>query len=167
MNLKLSLIVAMSKDGVIGNQGQLPWNRIPEDMRLFHKLTLGKPIIMGRRTWESMSQPLGGRINIILSRSLNLMTEQYYGKDLLHIVRTPAEAIVEAFHRHKEAVVIGGSEIYRIFGPMCDEAHLTTVHKDIQGDTWFPMEIQEPWVLTNPGEWIAENVSYRHYTRRH
>lgn len=138
--MKLSLIVAMSRDGVIGNKGGLPWERIPEDMRNFRKVTMGKPLIVGRKTWDSLPRPLAGRKNIVLGRSI------IRGIEGIHVVRTPAEAIVEAFGSHEadEAFVIGGAEIYRLFWPLCEEAHVTTVKLcGDRGDTYFPYAFEK------------------------
>lgn len=137
--MKLSLIVAMSRNGVIGDKGGLPWDCIPEDMRNFRKLTMGKPCIMGRKTWNSIGGVLERRRNIILSRTLELSDAEYVKP--IYFVRTPAEAIVEAFGKRgaDEAFVIGGAEIYRLFWPLCEEAHVTTVKLcGDQGDTCFP-----------------------------
>jgi dihydrofolate reductase len=161
--LKLSLIVAMSRNGIIGNDGKLPWPKIPEDMANFKRLTMGHAVIVGRKTFESLDKPLKGRRNIILSRSMNLTEDLYYGKYRICIVRTPTEAIVEAFESSgDEAFVIGGAEIYRLLGPLCDEAHVTLINRDIDGDTMFPdCDMCNGWEVAEKRQ-LAAGVFYSH-----
>lgn len=133
--MKLSIIAAMSRGGVIGDKGRVPWVRIPKDMANFRRLTMGKPCIMGRKTHESIGRPLDGRKNIVLSKTM------IRGMEGLCVVRTPAEAIVEAFgcRNFDEAFIVGGAEIYRTFWPLCEEAYVTTVAlRGDDGDTYFP-----------------------------
>jgi dihydrofolate reductase len=165
--LKLSLIVAMSLNGVIGKNGGLPWDRIPEDMANFRKLTMGKPCIMGRRTFDSLPRMLKGRRHIILSRSRNLTQDEYHGRHMIAIARTPFETITEAFQRHDHAFVIGGAEIYRLFGPLCDEAHVTLVNRDVEGDTYFPdCDMCNGWAVEDKKE-LAPDVFYSRRVRPH
>jgi len=166
--VKLSLIVAMNRDGVIGRDGGLPWDRIPEDMALFRKLTMGNAIIMGRKTWDSFGrQPLKGRKHVILSRSLTLNDMEYNGDVPIYIARTPAESIAEAFDMHEEAFVIGGAEVYKLLAPLCDKAHVTTVKGYFNGDTYFPFCFRNnpEWELAETTD-LREGVDYRRYVRR-
>lgn len=164
----------MTPYGYIGKNGKLPWKTIPEDMALFRELTMGKPCIMGRKTWDSLKKPLKGRRNIILSRSMNLTQELYDAPYRICIVRTPAEAIHEAFGTHgtEEAFVIGGAEIYSILGPLCDEMHITIVHRDVKINLNDGVEFPQNGLLSlynwslKSERWIAEGVEYRHYTRK-
>ena len=126
---RISLVVAMDEAGTIGRDGALPW-RLPEDLRHFRRLTLGKTVLMGRKTWDSLGKPLEGRRNWVLSRDPSFRP-------------AGAEAFVSldqalAAHREGDLVVIGGAEIYRQALPLADTVHLTRVHARVQGDTRFP-----------------------------
>lgn len=172
--MKLSLVVAMSWNGEIGRDGKLPWGRIPEDMALFRELTMGHSIILGRKTWGSLGyRPLKHRKHVILSKTLDPeSTNVYHVDNPVYVVRTPAEAIVEAFNMNQRqgatAFVIGGAEVYRLLAPLCGEAHVTTARGYYRGDTYFP------FCFSNNPEWelvetkdLRDGVDYRRYTRRH
>lgn len=133
--IHISLILAMADNGVIGNKGGIPW-RLPEDMRRFKTLTLGKPNIMGRKTWESLpKKPLPGRANIIVTRDRN------YHAEGATVVATIEEALGRAKAENPEEImVIGGAEIYRAALPLATRIHLTEVHAAIQGDTTFSFD---------------------------
>lgn len=128
----VSLVLARSDNGVIGSKGGIPW-RIPEDMRRFRQLTLGKPCIMGRKTWESLpKRPLPGRLNVVVTRGTSFAPE---GALVVHSVE---EAIERARGEASgEIMVIGGVEIYRAALPLADCVHLTEVHAQIPGDVCF------------------------------
>lgn len=125
----ISLIVAMDEAGVIGRDGALPW-RLPEDLKHFRRLTLGKTVLMGRRTFESLGKPLEQRQNWVLSRDVRFRPEgcRVFGT---------LEAAVAA-HPGGELMVIGGAEVYRQALPLADRIHLTRVHAALEGDTRFP-----------------------------
>lgn len=131
----ISLILAMADNGVIGNKGGIPW-RLPEDMRHFKSLTLGKPNIMGRKTWESLpKKPLPGRTNIIVTRDRN------YRAEGATVVATIDEALGRAKAENPEEImIIGGAEIYRASLPRATRIHLTEIHADIKGDTTFKFD---------------------------
>jgi dihydrofolate reductase len=134
----VSLIVAMADNGVIGQDGRLPW-RIPDDMRRFKALTLGKPCIMGRRTWESLpKKPLPGRLNIVVTRERNYRPDGATG------VHSLDEALAQAAGAD-EICVIGGAEIYRAALSRATLIHLTQVHGDIEGDTRMPLFDRTEW----------------------
>jgi dihydrofolate reductase len=125
----LELIVAASENGVIGRDNALPW-RLPADLRRFKAITLGKPVLMGRSTHESIGRPLPGRVNFVLSRKAG------YSAAGCEIVRTIEEA------RERSAgcaaiMVIGGAEVYRQCLPLARLIHLTLVHAEVRGDTLF------------------------------
>jgi dihydrofolate reductase len=125
----------MGKDGVIGREGKLPWS-LPADLKRFRAITWGKPIIMGRKTHESLGRALPGRTNIILTRH-----EDYRATDCL-IAHSPKDALALAESRGAdEAVVIGGSDVFAEFLPRCERIYLTRVEGDFEGDVFFPMEI--------------------------
>ncbi len=124
----ISFVLAMADNGVIGKDGALPW-RIADDMRRFKALTIGKPCIMGRRTWESLpKKPLPGRANIVVTRDTSFHAE---GADVVHSLD---DAIARAGDV-PEICVIGGADIYRAALPRATLIHLTQVHGDIAGDT--------------------------------
>ncbi len=135
----ISIIVAVSTNNVIGIRGNLPW-KLSDDLKRFKQLTMGKPIIMGRLTWESIGRPLPGRQNIVLTRQTDFMAE---GCD---VVVSPDEALAAAADA-KEIMVIGGSQIYELFLPKASRLHVTRVHADIDGDSFFPEINDSEWML--------------------
>jgi len=128
--MKLSIVVAMAANGVIGRDNQLPWH-LPTDLKHFKQLTTGKPILMGRKTWESIGRPLPERTNIVITRDPDY---QAAGCVVVHSI----DAALRAVEHHKEAMVIGGSELYRQVLPDVSTIYLTRVHADIEGDAVFP-----------------------------
>lgn len=142
----LSLILAMAKNQVIGNQGKLPWH-IPEDLRRFKKLTLGNPMIMGRKTFDSIGRPLPGRLNIVITsspekgRSEDRAAERNFsGQTKLKLVAGFDQAIAHAGEHApgKEVFVIGGERIFRVALPHADRIYLTLIDREFAGDTIFP-----------------------------
>ncbi len=133
----LSIIVAVAANGVIGNGNQLPW-RLPDDLQRFKALSLGKPIVMGRKTFDSIGRPLPGRLNIVVSRQRDL---QIPG---CRVVASLDEAIAAA-QAAPEIVIVGGAEIYRQVLPQVATIHLTRVHADIAGDVLFPTLAANEW----------------------
>jgi dihydrofolate reductase len=126
----ITLIVAVADSGVIGRNNTLPWH-LPEDLKRFKRLTLGKPIVMGRKTFESIGKPLSGRQNIVLTRDANY---QHEGVTVVHDVDAALRAAGEA----AEIMIIGGSDLFRLFLPRAGRVHLTRVHGDIDGDVTWP-----------------------------
>ena len=143
--MKLTIIVAVSENNVIGIDGKVPWG-IKEDMQRFRELTLGHPVIMGRNTYESLPdkfKPLPERDNIIISRTL----EREKG---ISIARTIDEAVIMArLGNDKEPYVIGGEQVYELFLPLSNKIELTRVHKIYHGDTFFPRVNWNEWDLIN------------------
>ncbi|HWV14451.1 MAG TPA: dihydrofolate reductase [Cellvibrio sp.] len=136
--MKLSLIVAAAQNGVIGRENQLPWH-LPQDLKYFKATTLGKPIIMGRKTFESIGRPLPGRTNIVISRQ-----PDWNAAGVL-VAKSVEQALVlagqvrdEQQQTADEVMVIGGAEIYRHALAIADRVYLTRVHADIDGDAYFP-----------------------------
>ena len=126
----ISIIVAASENGVIGRQGELPW-RLSDDLQHFKAITMGKPIIMGRKTWESIGRPLPGRRNIVITR------QRGFAADGCDVVASLDDAITAA-EDAQEIVVIGGSQIYALALPLAERIYLTRVHADVEGDASFP-----------------------------
>jgi len=125
----LSCIVAMDEGRLIGRGGDLPW-RLPEDLKHFKRLTLGKTVLMGRRTWDSLGRPLPGRDNWVLSR------DPAFRPEGCRVFADLQQAL--AAHAGGELMVIGGAEVYRQALPLARRIHLTLVHARLEGDTWFP-----------------------------
>lgn len=133
----VTLIVATDRQGGIGLGGGLPW-RLPDDLRRFKALTLGKPVVMGRRTWDSIGRPLPGRLNIVVSRDPRRAIEGA-------TVAATLEAALAAAGNVPEVCVIGGAEIYRLALPLADRVELTEVHANVGADTYFPPLDSAEW----------------------
>lgn len=131
-----SLIVAATKDGVIGKNGDLPW-RIPSDLSYFKRMTMGKKMIMGRRTFESLPGMLKGRELIVLTRS-----EEYKVPDGVKLIHS-LEDVLDYENLDEEVFIIGGGEIFRKFIPKCSKLYITWVNRSFEGDTYFPLEMIE------------------------
>jgi dihydrofolate reductase len=139
----IALVVAMGENRAIGKDGDLPW-RLSSDMRYFRKTTLGKPIVMGRRTFESLGRVLDRRLNIILTRDPDYAVE---GAVVAHDLR---EALDIAGNEAKRAgvgeiTVIGGEELFREVLPKAGRIYLTEVHASPKADTWFPEFDRREW----------------------
>ncbi|GMR17378.1 MAG: dihydrofolate reductase [Gammaproteobacteria bacterium] len=154
--MRISLVVAASSNNVIGRDGGLPW-RLPEDLRRFKKLTTGKPIIMGRATWESLGRPLPQRQNIVLTRRPELAAP---GCD---IAATPQRALQLAGSAG-EVMIIGGGDIYRLFLPQAQRIYLTRVHATVAGDTVFPELEDADWRLDTVEEFPADGTRQYGFT---
>ena len=142
---RVSLVVAMDRRRVIGYQGKLPWH-LPEDLRRFKALTMGHPIIMGRKTHESIGRLLPGRRTIIVTRQRDYAVP---GALVVHSL----EAAFAACAGEDEAFVIGGADIFRAALPDADRIHLTEVHGEYPGDTWFPELPMGEWRETGREQW--------------
>ncbi len=140
MTARVSLIVAVSRNGVIGNKGQLPW-RLPEDLKHFKALTMGKPIIMGRKTWDSLTKkPLQGRANIVVTRDHDFRAE---GASVVHSFD---EALAKArAEKPKEIMVIGGEAIFAAALPIATRVYLTAIERDYEGDAHMPLIDRNYW----------------------
>lgn len=134
----ISAIVAMSKNRVIGRQGALPW-RLPEDLKRFKAITLGHPIVMGRKTFDSIGRVLPGRQNIVVSRQVGLKIE---GAD---VVQTVDQALELARANEQDVFIVGGGEIYSQTLPRVNRLYLTLVHQEISGDAYFPVLDWNEW----------------------
>lgn len=133
----ITLIVAVSDNGVIGRDNALPWH-LPEDLKRFKRLTLGKPVLMGRRTHESIGKPLPGRENIVVTRDANYRRE---GITVAHGIEQALRAAGDA----PEIMVIGGAELFHALLPRAGRLHLTRVHGDIEGDVRWPALDEHEW----------------------
>ena len=137
----LSLVWAMSENGVIGSNGALPWS-LPDDLKHFKALTHGHPVIMGRRTWDSLwLKPLPGRLNIVVTRNPD------YTADGASVVTSVDDAM--ALVGDEPGFCIGGGELFALMLPMADRLELTVVHDNIEGDTYMPAIDWDHWVLVH------------------
>ncbi|MCM2131903.1 dihydrofolate reductase [Larsenimonas rhizosphaerae] len=139
----VAMIVAMSRNRVIGVDGKLPWY-LPEDLKFFKAATQGKPLVMGRATFESIGKPLPNRLNIVVTRNTS------FSHDGVRVCHDLATAIEVADHQamldgSEEIMVIGGGNIYGQALDMTQRLYVTEVNVDIQGDTWFPPLTDTEW----------------------
>ena len=134
--MMISLIAAVSENGVIGKNNTLPWS-LPDDLKRFRELTKGKPIIMGWKTFQSIGRPLANRVNIVLSKE-NI---EIPGCVVAHSI----EEALRAAGNAKELMVIGGGSVYAQFLSQADRMYLTEIHATIEGDTYFPKFNPEEW----------------------
>jgi len=150
MNPEIVLIYARAANGAIGNEGALPW-RLPADLRRFKALTIGKPMVMGRKTFESLPGLLPGRRHIVLSRRDCFSAE---GAEMAGSVKE-ALALAGKDNATGEVAVIGGAAIYDVFMPLAHRIELTQIHADYPGDT-FMAEPGKGWALTAREDHAAE-----------
>ncbi len=131
--MTLSIIVAMTEERVIGKDNHLPWY-LPEDLKRFKKITMGHPIIMGRKTYESIGKPLPGRTNIVLTKNPD------FHPDGVLVAQTLENAIqlAQSHAGGEESFVIGGETVFRAALPKANRLYLTLIHQKFSGDTWFP-----------------------------
>lgn len=134
---RVYLIVAVAANGIIGANGQLPWH-LPEDLQHFKRLTMGHPVIMGRRTWESLKGPLPGRENIVVTR-----TPGYEAPGAA--VASSLEGALALCAGEPVAFVIGGSRLFAESLPIADGLVVTEIRKDFEGDTWMPEYDRSKW----------------------
>jgi dihydrofolate reductase len=134
----ISIIAAMDRNHLIGNKNQLPWH-LPADFAHFKSVTMGKPIIMGRKTYESIGKPLPGRKNIVLSRNTDV---RYEGVVCVNSIN---EALAEASEA-EEVMIIGGSSLYEMLLGLVDRLYITYVDAEFEGDAWFPKIDPHLWL---------------------
>lgn len=139
----LSLLVAASENNVIGKNNQLPWH-LPNDLKYFKNLTWGMPILMGRKTFESIGKPLPGRKSIVITRNTNW---QHEGVDVVHSIEDAIQK-AESFGV-KEIFVIGGAEIFKTSLQKANRIYLTRIHHNFDGDVYFPELSEQDWQLTS------------------
>ena len=157
--MNIALIVAISEDGTIGDQGKIPWH-IREDLQRFKRLTMGHPIIMGRKTYESIGKPLPGRTNIVLTQSASFTAPPGV------LTFASLNAALDHCRRQNEqsVFIIGGRKVYEAALPLADKLFVTEVHRRVAGDTTFPDYNRDEWRET-----ARENgpeCSFVEYARR-
>ncbi|MBL0596250.1 type 3 dihydrofolate reductase [Aeromonas jandaei] len=137
--MKISMIAAMAHDRVIGKDNQMPWH-MPADLAHFKRVTLGKPVLMGRKTFESIGRPLPGRRNLVISRNPD------YQADGIEVVGSVEAALaLLAENEVAEVMVIGGGHLYAELLPRADCLYLTRIELEVEGDTRFPAFADEQW----------------------
>ena len=134
--MRIAMIWAMANNGVIGRQNKLPWH-LPNDLKYFKRLTSGKTVIMGRKTYESIGRPLPNRINIVITRANDFHAEGIKVVNSLPaaLELAAAETLISGA---EEVIVIGGAEIYKLCLPLAERLYVTLVHADVDGDARFP-----------------------------
>lgn len=145
---RLTFVVAMAANRVIGRDGDLPW-RLPADLAHFRRLTVGKPVVMGRKVYDSIGKPLPERHNIVLTRNPAFLAPGCV------VVHSP-QAALEAAGDAPDIMVIGGEEIYRLYLSQVGRVELTVVHAEIAGDTFFP-DLPGTWTETARRERAADD----------
>ena len=158
----LSLIVAMDENRLIGNDNQLPW-RLPADLAFFKRTTMGKPIIMGRKTFDSIGRPLPGRRNIVITRDPEFSAE---GCEVVHSI----EAALAGCSEHDELMLIGGATLYEQTLDQVSCLYVTRIHHSFSGDTWFPEFDVKHWKISeqqdfDPDQSNAFAYSFVKYVR--
>ena len=160
---QLHLIVAHARNGVIGKEGKLPWY-LPEDLKHFKRTTLGKPVIMGRKTWESLGRPLPGRRNIVVTRQTGFTAE---GAEVYSNLQDAVAAVKD----EPIAFIMGGAQIYAEAMPQIEVAHITVLNADFEGDAFFNPLTDDEWNLVEEATFPATDThpysfSIRRYERR-
>ena len=152
----ISLIVAKSKNNVIGKNNQLPWH-LPADLKHFKDVTMGKPIIMGRKTFESIGKPLPGRRNIIITHNKNYTAE---GCDVFHSIGDAFNAV----KNETEVMIIGGANLYAQTIECASRLYLTEVDVEIDGDAFFPSPEPTKWQLVSEQKCIIDQKNQYDYS---
>jgi dihydrofolate reductase len=149
-SLPLSLIAALGENRVIGVDNSMPWH-LPGDFKYFKATTLGKPIIMGRKTWDSLGRPLPGRLNIVVSRQVGLQLE---GAEVYSSLDAAIERAEAWAHEQGagEVMLIGGAQLYELGLAQADRLYLTRVALSPVGDAWFPAFDESQWTLVSNAE---------------
>ena len=158
--LPLCLIAALAENRVIGRDNQLPWH-LPADLKHFKAKTLGKPIIMGRKTWDSLGRPLPGRLNLVVSRQAGLQLEGAEVFATLDAARERAEAWARE-QGVEEVMLIGGAQLYEQALPIADRLYLTRVALQPEGDAWFPAFDEAQWHCVERAEQPANEPAPAH-----
>jgi dihydrofolate reductase len=154
--MKISIVVAMDTNGVIGRDNGLPWH-LPADLRHFKETTMGKPILMGRKTYESIGRPLPGRTNIVITRDTGYRAE---GCVVVHSI----DAALEVAAEQDEMMVIGGADFYRQVMPQTDTIYLTRIHESFDGDTFFPELNAADWQEVERSDHAADDKNPHDYS---
>jgi dihydrofolate reductase len=154
----IAIIAALADNRVIGRNNRLPW-QLPGDLQYFRAMTMGKPVIMGRKTFESLKKPLAGRTNIVVTRNPGWSAA---GVRVVHSLEAALQlaestALIDGVD---EVMIIGGEEIYRQSLPLAQRMYLTRVHRDVSGDAWFPAWDTDAWTRVSEEAQLHENLAY-------
>jgi len=155
--MKIALIAALAQNRVVGIDNQLPWH-LPEDLKYFKRITTGKAIIMGRKTYESIGRPLPNRTNIVISRDSQYQAEGIKVVSSLEAAIELAES-VSLINGVDEVMVIGGAQIYAMALPKADRLYLTHVHADVEGDAYFPDVDMSQWQAIAKEDYAASEAN--------
>ncbi|ABM45312.1 hypothetical protein X471_00135 [Bartonella bacilliformis str. Heidi Mejia] len=162
MTFPVYLIAAVAQNGVIGREGQMPWH-LSTDLKRFKALTLGKPVIMGRKTWDSLGRPLPGRTNIVITRNRTFTAEGAVVTGSLSHAHDIAQKV--ASQSGADAVfIIGGGEIFKEGLHIADKIFFTEILASIEGDSFFPVFDKENWTIVET-QYIPEQDKDSHPTR--
>lgn len=160
--MRVAMIVAQAQNRVIGRDNKLPWY-LPGDLKYFKQATLGKPIVMGRKTFDSIGKPLPGRLNIVITR------DQSYQPDGVKVVHSLQEAIELAESQAlidgaEELMIIGGEQIYAQALPLAERLYITQVHAEVEGDAHFPVFASADWQELGREDFSAEGPNPYDYS---
>lgn len=160
---KITLVAALSDNNCIGENNRIPWH-VPEDFEFFKNYTMGKPVIMGRKTWESLpKKPLPGRPNYVISRQ---QEQQFSGAILCHNIEEAIQQLADC----PEIIIMGGAQIYAQAMPLATDLRLTRIHVSVMGDTFFPAIDTNEWQQIESSSHISSknNIAYdlQHFVRR-
>ena len=150
----LSIIVAMDSNNLIGDNNKIPWH-IPGELKRFREITMGKTIVMGRKTHESIGKVLDGRQNVVLSSNAS------YKKEGIVVYNNFLDILYD-FSGHDEVMIIGGSEIYKIALPYTSKLYITHIGKEYSGDTWFPEINYSQWKIINNQKFINSDIKTKY-----
>lgn len=164
--MPISIIVAVSENSVIGRDNDLPWH-LPADLKHFMNTTRGHPVVMGRKTFESLQQPLTNRPNIVITRDPEYTAE---GAFIAHSLDEALAKARQVSSDDEEIFILGGSEIFRQALPLADRLYLTLVHAQVEGDVYFPQWDESRWKLVDEVHHERDErheyaMSFRLYTR--
>ncbi|WMY91191.1 dihydrofolate reductase [Snodgrassella communis] len=160
---KITLVAALADNNCIGENNRIPWH-VPEDFEFFKNYTMGKPVVMGRKTWESLpKKPLPGRPNYVISRQ---QEQQFSGAILCHSIKEAIQQLADC----PEIIIMGGAQIYAQAMPLATDLRLTRIHVNVIGDTFFPAINANEWQQTESSSHISSknNIAYdlQHFVRR-
>lgn len=158
-SLRLSIIVAMGKNRVIGQNNKLPWH-LPADLKYFKCLTMGHPIVMGRKTYESIGRPLPGRANIIITRQTSF---EATGATVVNSIEDALRVCEEISTMNSETFIIGGEKLYQQTLKLCQRMYVTEIQKDFEGDTYFPEFTPNDWEETQRDKHFSDSDANLEY----
>lgn len=145
--MKIALVVAVARNGVIGRDNALPWH-LPEDLKFFKRVTMNKPVVMGRKTYDSIGKPLVHRTNVVITRNADYRPPGVLVVDSIETALARCESLLrmQSAPDDAEVSVIGGAQIFEGVLPIADRLYFTEVHADIEGDIYFPEFDRSEWV---------------------